>query len=177
MTELLTQADAESLKHWTLYETTSRFSQRPSREMGRGDLPQTSAHLFNIEGLRDEVVLDEDDLAPRGEQHDPIIVRSESPPFRGIPLEAMGPAAVNHAEATDFLLIFLNRIRLKELYGPLKGIGVDEAGLHRMSRYDEERLDTFIVKLGKLVPRMTPFMCLTLSEEIRRLAEMPIDLD
>ncbi|KAJ7662617.1 hypothetical protein DFH06DRAFT_1471426 [Mycena polygramma] len=108
----------------------------------------------------------------QGEMEDPIVVRSESPPAIVAPsAAAIGP------EPQDFLLKFLTRLGLKDLYGPLKKIGVDKDGLYRISGYEEERLDAFLVKLGKLVPEMTPFMCLTLSEEIRRLAEMPVDVE
>ncbi|KAJ7648887.1 hypothetical protein B0H17DRAFT_1147888 [Mycena rosella] len=77
----------------------------------------------------------------------------------------------------DFLRTFLIQTGLKKLYGPLKNIGVDGDGLRRMARYDEEWLDAFMVKLGTLVPEMTPFDRLTLSEEIRRLPEGAIVVD
>jgi hypothetical protein len=44
-----------------------------------------------------------------------------------------------------------------------------------MSNYDEERLDRFMVKLGVLVPEMTPFMRLMLSDEIRGLAPIVVE--
>ncbi|KAJ6498481.1 hypothetical protein C8R47DRAFT_1317716 [Mycena vitilis] len=115
----------------------------------------------------------------QGEMEDPIVVRSESPPaiIMAPPVGAIGPDPVNNNEPQDFLLEFLTRVGLKNLHGPLKKIGVDKDGLYRISGYEEERLDAFLVKLGKLVPEMTPFMCLTLSEEIRRLAGMPVDVD
>ncbi|KAJ7204933.1 hypothetical protein GGX14DRAFT_543966 [Mycena pura] len=74
-------------------------------------------------------------------------------------------------EPNDFLFNFLVQISLKKLYIPLKKIGIDKDGLYRMARYDEERLDAFMTKVGKLVPEMTPFECLALSEEVRKFAQ------
>ncbi|KAJ6567982.1 hypothetical protein DFH09DRAFT_1080895 [Mycena vulgaris] len=103
-----------------------------------------------------------------GEMHRPIIIRSESPPVN----QATPPP-----EPQDFLATFLTQISLKVLYTPLKNIGVDKDGLYRMARYEEDRLDSFMVKLGKLVPEMTPFIRLTLSDEIKRLAKEPVMVD
>ncbi|KAJ7144324.1 hypothetical protein C8R44DRAFT_865268 [Mycena epipterygia] len=106
---------------------------------------------------------------PAGQMDDPIVIRSESPD----PVHEPTPPS----EPEDFLRTFLTQIKLNDLYNALKKIGVDETALNRMARYDEERLDKFMVKLGRDVPELTQFMCLTLSEEIRRLADTPIAVD
>ncbi|KAJ7697154.1 hypothetical protein B0H17DRAFT_1052288 [Mycena rosella] len=124
----------------------------------------------------------------QGGMANPIVIRSESPPpRRTAPVPAPPNQTIAHPDAQqapppdaadiDFLRTFLTHTGLKKLYGPLKNIGVDGDGLRRMARYDEERLDAFVVKLGKLVPEMTPFDRLTLSEEIRRLAASAIIVD
>ncbi|KAJ7495338.1 hypothetical protein FB451DRAFT_1550795 [Mycena latifolia] len=103
-----------------------------------------------------------------GDWENPIVIGSESPePIHAV-TEATPPPA---HDDIDFLLAFLVRISLQKLYTPLTDIGVDEDGLRRMARYEEERLDAFMVKLAKLVPQMTPFDRITLAEEIRRLDE------
>ncbi|KAJ7731555.1 hypothetical protein DFH07DRAFT_991781 [Mycena maculata] len=107
---------------------------------------------------------------PAGGMENPIIIRSESPPPRALPAAPTpGNADIPPQEQDDFLLAFLTNISMNELYFPLKNIGIDKNGLYRMARYEEDRLDAFMAKLGKLV-EMSPFTQLTLSEEIRRLA-------
>lgn len=106
-------------------------------------------------------------MAPVGAPHAPLPAGADA--------DAGAPATVPAPEPKDALRRFLIRIGCKALYGPLKEIGVDQAKLYRMSNYDEERLDKFMVKLGVLVPEMTPFMRLMLSDEIRGLAPIVVE--
>ncbi|KAJ6567980.1 hypothetical protein DFH09DRAFT_1363182 [Mycena vulgaris] len=107
----------------------------------------------------------------QGRMANPIITRSDSPPSTATPVP--NNQQPPPPEAADSVLAFLTQISLTKLYQPLKNIGVDAAGLHRMGHYDEQRLDAFMMKLAKLVPEMTPFDRLTLSDEIRGLADGP----
>ncbi|KAJ7171452.1 hypothetical protein C8R46DRAFT_1088421 [Mycena filopes] len=105
----------------------------------------------------------------------PILIRSESPEQeQQDPVDddyAHGPATPS-PEPQDFLLTFLTKIGLQDLYAPLKDFGVDEDGLRWMSAHEEAHLDVFLVKIRKEVPQITPFTCLRLSKEIKQLAEV-----